>query len=238
MARYVALDPASHRDLRIDTDRIQSQGANERLVPVVLSEFSKLVLQCPIAFTKSEDTGNFVCVAVLGFEAQENLFWQDDKWLGIYTPLNILRQPFYIGQDANHSVVCIEQDAATVSKVHGTALFDAQGHATAYFEDVKRMLSDLVVASQATSAFVQKLVSYDLLVPLSLNITLGNGDPCKVRGLYTVDDEKLSSLDAQTLLDLHRRKYLTFLHMIVASTGHFLSLLQRKNDRNDLASIS
>ena len=80
MTKYVALDPSAHRGLKINTDALQAQGANERIVPVVISEFPKLVIEYPIVFTKHEETGRFVCVAVLGFDPKENLFWQNGVW--------------------------------------------------------------------------------------------------------------------------------------------------------------
>lgn len=195
MTKYVALDPSAHGELKINTDALQAQVANERIVPVVISEFPKLVIEYPIVFTKHEETGRFVCVAVLGFDPKENLFWQNGAWTGIYTPLNVLRQPFFIGYDEGRSVICIDEQAACVTREQGSAMFDAQGDETAYLKDVKRMLSDLLAEERATKTFIETLVELDLLISMPIEVTFGNGDKRSVKGLYTIDEKKLNSLE-------------------------------------------
>jgi hypothetical protein len=231
MTKYVALDPSAHRELKINTDALQAQGANERIVPVVISEFPKLVIEYPIVFTKHEETGRFVCVAVLGFEPKENLFWQNGVWTGIYTPLNVLRQPFFIGYDEGRSVICIDEQAACVTREQGSEMFDAQGGETAYLKDVKRMLSDLLAAERATKTFTETLVALDLLIPMPIEVTFGNGDKRSVKGFYTIDEKKLNSLESDKLVSLQKAKYLSPLYMIISSMGHFYSLINMKNTR-------
>jgi hypothetical protein len=231
MTKYVALDPSAHRELKINTDALQAQGANERIVPVVISEFPKLVIEYPIVFTKHEETGRFVCVAVLGFEPKENLFWQNGVWTGIYTPLNVLRQPFFIGYDEGRSVICIDEQATCVTREQGAAMFDAQGGETAYLKEVKRMLSDLLAAERATKTFTETLVALDLLIPMPIEVTFGNGDKRSVKGFYTIDEKKLNSLESDKLVSLQKAKYLSPLYMIISSMGHFYSLINMKNAR-------
>src|SRR4051812_22519338 len=116
MARLVSLQKSAHHNLRIDTKKVEAQGASLNMVPVMLSEFLKLAVQYPIAFTKNKETGRFVCVAMFGFNPGENLFWKNNSWDSIYIPLHIVRQPFFIGSandddiasDENRFVVCID----------------------------------------------------------------------------------------------------------------------------------
>jgi len=231
MAKLTALSPTLHKNLKINTDKIEAQGAHERLVPVVITEFSKLVVQYPIVFTKSEDSGEFVCVAVLGFEPNENLFWQQHRWQGIYTPLQVLRQPFYVGHDQGQNVICIDEHARSISCDHGVAIFDDKGGETEFLRDVKKMLAQLLKAEQETKRFIHTLLEYDLLVAMPLDITFANGEARSVRGFYTIDETKLESLDADRLVSLQKAKYLSPLHMMLASTGHFYSLINLKNAR-------
>jgi hypothetical protein len=231
MAKLTALSPALHKHFKIDTDKLEAQGANERLVPVMITEFSKLVVQYPIVFTKSEDSGEFVCVAVLGFEPNENLFWQQQSWQGIYTPLHVMRQPFFVGNDQGQNVICIDEQGSSVSHDHGVALFDDMGGETEFLQDIKKMLAQLLTAEEATKQFVRTLVAYDLLLAMPLEITFANGETRSVRGFYTIDENKLESLTVDRLVSLQKEKYLTPLHMIIASTGHLYSLINRKNAR-------
>ena len=80
-------------------------------------------MQYPIVITKNADSGKFVCVCVFGFEQGENLFWKEGHWDGVYTPLNIARQPFFIGDDtsdtSHHFSVCIDVDHDSFNEKNG-----------------------------------------------------------------------------------------------------------------------
>jgi hypothetical protein len=230
MTKLTALSPERHKHFKIDTNRIEAQGAHERLVPVVIAEFSTLVVQYPVVFTKSEETGEFLCVAVLGFEPKENLFWQE-SWQGIYTPLNVIRQPFFVGKEKDENVVCIDEHAKSVSLERGEALFDEDGRETAFLTDIKAMLAQLLNAEEETKKFIRALLDCDLLVAMPLEITFGNGDKRSIRGFYTVDEAKLDNLAAEKLVSLQQAKYLSPIYMMIASLGHFYSLIQMKNNR-------
>lgn len=230
MTKLTALSPELHKHFKIDTDRIEAQGAHERLVPVVIAEFSKLVVQYPVVFTKSEESGEFLCAAVLGFEPKENLFWQEG-WSGIYTPLNIMRQPFFVGNENGATVVCIDEHAESVSLDRGDALFDEAGRETTFLTDIKKMLAQLLNAEAETKKFIRVLLNYDLLVAMPLEVTFANGDARSIRGFYTIDEEKLSHLAAEKLVNLQQAKYLSPVYMMIASLGHFYSLIQMKNTR-------
>lgn len=231
MAKLTALSPVLHRHFKIDVGKLEAQGASERLIPVVVSEFSKLVVQYPIVFTKAEDSGQFVCVAVLGFEPNENLFWQQHGWHGIYTPLHVLRQPFFVGNDDGENVICIDEHGSSVSQEQGVALFDDHGGETEFLQDIKKMLAQLIRAEDETKQFIRTLLEYDLLVAMPLEITFANGETRSVRGFYTIDESKLDKLSADKLVSLQRKKYLGPLYLIIASMGHFYSLINMKNAR-------
>ena len=231
MTKLVALNPAYHKNFKIDTQKLEAQGANERLIPVVITEFSKLVVQYPIAFTKSEETGAFICVAVLGFEQKENLFWENKVWDGIYTPLHVVRQPFFIGDEQGKKIICIDEGAGSVSQDQGEPLFDEQGKETEYLQNIQKMLAHLMEAETLTQDFIKTLLDGDLLVSMPLNITFASGESQNVRGFYTIDEAKLDALEPEKLLNLQKKKYLASAYMIIASTGHFYSLVERKNRR-------
>ena len=98
MANLVAVDSKSHKDIKINNTLVEAHGKNLHLVPAVLAEFTHIALQQPIVLTKNSETGQFVCAGMFGFEEGENLFWQNQQWQGLYLPLQIQRQPFFIGE--------------------------------------------------------------------------------------------------------------------------------------------
>ena len=239
MTRLVAIDNHIHRNLTVDPAKAQEMGADLHMLPVVTSEYLKLVVQFPILFTKNADTGQFVSVALMGFQPGENLFWQEAKLETLYTPLNISRHPFFVGKDeqsGDNYVMCIDTDSAAVSDTHVEPLFDQQGKASDYLKGAQDTLSQLIAGERDTLAFIQTLNELQLLVPLTLEITFENGESTKVKGMYSVDEDKLGVLSADELKRLRDAGYLSLIYTQIASLGQIYALIDKKNQRNNQTS--
>lgn len=235
MSNFVALHNQHHQQLRIDTQLIESLGATNNMVPVVISEFLRLVVHYPIVFTKSSETGNFLCVALLGFESGENLFWNNNQWQSIYTPLNIMRQPFFIGHENNQALICIDTDSHTLTTGQGEAIFDSTGKETDYLHKIKSRLAELLEGETHTQEFIKTLLALNLIMPMALDISFANAQQQRVQGLYTINEERLAQLDATQLITLQQQGYLQPIYTMVASLGQIYALIQKKNERLDNA---
>ena len=230
MNRLIALDSVAHRHLRVDQQQVHAEAAQLNMVPVVLGEFLKLCVQYPIVLTKNGATGQFTCVALFGFEKSENLFWQQDRWDAIYVPLQVSRQPFFLGANGDQpAVVCIDTAHPSVKQTHGEAIFDEQGAETAYLQQAKQMLAALLDGEQRTDRFVRKLLALELIRPMRLEIEFADRHKQRIEGLYTLDEERLKAAPAQTIAELHSLEYLGPIYTMLASLGHIYSLVQRKN---------
>jgi hypothetical protein len=228
MTRLIALDNAAHRQLRVDPAQVLAQASQLNMLPVVLGEFLKLCVQYPILLTKNGATGQFTCIALFGFEQGENLFWKQDRWDAIYVPLQVTRQPFFLGGDRD-KVVCIDSMNAAVTETHGDAVFDERGGETAYLQQVKQMLAALLDGEEQTDRFVRRLLALELIRPMRLEIEFVNHQKQRVEGLYTIDEARLKMLPAETIAELHVLEYLAPIYTMLASLGHIYSLVQRKN---------
>ena len=237
MGQLVLLNQSVHKNLRVNPDKVEAHGAHERSVPVVLSEFLKLAVQYPIVITKNSETGKFLCVAIFGFEKGENLFWKSGAWDAIYLPLNIARQPFFVGKDDEHDrkdsrdnfVICVDEQSECLQQGEGERLFDEEGKETPYLENMKSILAALLTGETQTQTFVNKLLALDILMPMSLDITFVNEESQQVEGTYTIDEEKLKNLSRESLLELHSLGYLSPVYTMITSLGQFFSLVNRKN---------
>jgi hypothetical protein len=239
LARLVALNNKTHKNLRVNTGNIDEHGADLHMIPVVLSEFLKLVVQFPILFSKNVDTGQFVCVALMGLEEDENLFWQNAQFDSIYIPLNIARQPFFVGQgdqSGDDYVICIDLQSPALSELTTTGkqelLFDPEGAASHYLQSAQSILAQLINGEQQTAEFIQTLLKHNLLVPLSLDITFENEQSCTVNGLYSVDEDRLATLDISVLTELNTKSLLQPIYTQLASLGQIYALIDKKNRRN------
>ena len=238
MAKIVALDPVTHRHTKIIAEQVEESGADLHMVPVVTSEFLKLVVHYPILFSKDAETGQFVCVALTGLQPGENLFWSDAAMQTLYTPLHITRQPFFLGQDdqTGENVICINESHPCVNQISGQALFaEEYGEivATDTLKQAQGMLSQLLQGEKQTADLINKLLAKNLLTPLRLDITFENGQTSTLQGLYAVDEDKLARLSADDLFELHSESMLQTIYTHIASLGQIYNLIARKNKRNE-----
>ena len=239
MAKLVSLNNNVHQSLRVCPETAEAEGAKLAMVPVMLSEFLKLAVQYPIALTKNKETGQFVCVSMFGFMEGENLFWENDSWDSLYTPLHIARQPFFLGRDEqaqtesedDQYVVCFDADSDSLQESDGEALFDAQGNETPYLNRMKSLLAELLDGEAKTQAFVTKLLELKLLQAMQLEISFVNGESHRVNGMYTIDEVKLNTLPSEAITELHALGYLGYIYAVITSMGQIYSLVQRKNAR-------
>jgi len=131
MSQYEILDKEKHRHLRIKTGYGAALGDAVMYVMTYPMEFRNIQGCYPILFTKDPNTGGFFAAAVFGFEADQNLFLQNDGWDASYVPDMVQRQPFLMatggeGKNAN-PVVSLDLDHPRVAQDEGEALFDAEG---------------------------------------------------------------------------------------------------------------
>jgi hypothetical protein len=238
MTTLVALNSKTHNTVNIDATKIESHAGTLNMVPVVVSEFLKLSLQYPIVITKNQDNGRFTCVTLFGLEKGENLFVRDQKWDSLYLPLQIRRQPFFLGKADSEDVklvICIDMSHPSVADdAHNKAttsekLFDAQGNETNYLSAVKNILAELFDGEKQTQGFINELLAMNLLQPMQLQITLENQSSVRVDGLYTINEKVLSNLTSDQLFSLHQKNCLQPIYTMISSVGHIYGLVDRKN---------
>lgn len=236
MTAHVALDAQAHKHLKLDATKVEEMGADLHMIPVVLSEFMKLVVQYPILFTKHAETGEFTCICLTGFTPGENLFWHNAEFDALYIPLNVRRHPFFVGHDDTGKqdyVICFDANSPILNTEQGDAIFNDDGSASEVLINAQDQLSELLVGERETQSFIQALLDANLLVPLSLDITLGSGIQTTVKGLYSIDEDKLNALGPAQLAQLNHKGYLQAAYTQVASLGQIYSLIQRKNHRDN-----
>ena len=87
------INSQSHLNLRVSPLPTRESAA-VNAVSVIPYEFPRLLAHYPIFFIKSQESGRFEPVALLGFDQGENLFFSNERWDVDYVPLQIMRHPF------------------------------------------------------------------------------------------------------------------------------------------------
>ena len=235
MTNLANLDRVAHKNLCVQEELAFAACKDITMCAVMLAEIPRLVIEYPLAFTKHSDTGQYICVALFGVDPERNLYWHDDRWSSVNVPLNIGRQPFFVGvadkpaagEGAKGLVTCIDLGNPAVQTDAGEPLFNENGTETPYLRHKLTLLAELIDGEPKSRAFTDRLVALDLLQAIQLELSSPGQAPRKISGLYSVDEAKLRSLDAATLAELHGAGYLHAMYAMLSSLGHLQILARR-----------
>ena len=209
MSNLVPIAPQTHSGLRWRRPSNFRFAAGDHLMPLGLREARKAAMSLPVGFIKLENKS--LLVAILGLRNGESLIVRESgQWLAAHLPDAYLGFPFRMARlDAERYQVCIDEESGFVSKAEDLpagakgwrAFFDEEGKlGDAAGELVKQMrqhATDLVAAERAT----EKLAELGLIQ--DWEITAGDEEkPVRVRGLRTIDQERLARLDGDAMIAL------------------------------------
>ena len=234
--RLVELSRSEHGELRIRADLVEASAASQHLIPIVVSEFRKAATQYPIVFAKHPETGRFAPYVLNGLAVEENLFWSGTELDTAYVPLNVRRQPFYVGtaeapNGPATNVLCIDLDNPCLDAAGAKTILEPDGSDSAYLREILAVLGELVAGQQPTEQFVATLLSLDLLAPILLDIVLDDGTPLQVQGLYSLDEEKFRQLPAGEIPRLWQTGSLDLIYAALIASGQIFKLIRMKNQR-------
>jgi hypothetical protein len=234
--RLVELSRSEHAGLRIRADLVEASAAGQHLIPIVVSELRKAATQYPIVFAKNSETGRFAPYVLNGLGVEENLFWSGTELDVAYVPLNVRRQPFFVGMDdapngPDTNVLCIDLDSPCLDGSGAKTIVNPDGSDSAYLGEILAILGELVAGKKTTEQFIASLLSLDLLAPIVLDIVLDDGTPLQVQGLYGLDEEKFRQLDAGAISNLWKTGYLDLIYAVLIASGQIFKLIRLKNQR-------
>lgn len=237
MAQPVLLDYKHHSDTRVITDRGIQFGENVHFIPVIADEVRALAIAYPICFLKDNNNGQFGLNVLTGFEAAENLFLQNNEWRTHYVPIHLRRQPFIVGvtedgakPNSDNTVLTLDMDSPRVNKEQGERLFDDQGKATDYLNEMLDLLGQLMSGNNRTEVFIDALLEHELIEQVQLTITLADGQQKRFDGLYNINETKLKALTGPVLEQFHSKGYLQACYLIATSMGNIQKLVTWKKE--------
>ena len=99
-----------------------------------------------------------------------------------------------------------------------------------HFDDVLSINVTEAASGTYNAALSAALTAYDLIEPFMLEFET-HGEKTKLSGLYTINEEKLRSLDGASLEKLNRTGFLESIYMVLASIANFRALIDRKAAR-------
>jgi hypothetical protein len=229
---YTDLQPVTvtaHRNWRLkDGDAAFTRDALG--IPVVIGEFADASRSFALLFGAGDDGGP---VVLTGLD-NGNLFVHGGIWDGAsYVPAYVRRYPFLLAaiSAAEPNELALGIDAASArfapDGTEGVALFDGEQPS-----ELTRGAMDFcgTYAAQAnlTREFRDALRAKGLMVDRRLDFTLPGDKKFAVEGFQIIDDAKLTALDAETLVDWHRKGWLAAAYYHLASLARVQDLLARR----------
>ena len=142
MSRYVMLNNVAHKDLRVKTRYGAEFGDNTGTVLTFPTEFAEIQKEYPIFFRRDPETSEYHAIALLGFDKNENLFLENNRWNATYLPAAIARGPFLIGfqerqidgEIRNEPVIHVDLDHPRVNEAEGEPVFLPHGGNSPYLD--------------------------------------------------------------------------------------------------------
>jgi hypothetical protein len=233
MSQYEVLNSEKHRPVRVKTGYGAALGDAVMYAMTYPLEFRDIQSCYPILFTKDPNTGGFLAVALLGFEAGQNLFLRDDRWDAAYVPALVQRQPFLIATsgegDTRPPVVSLDLDHPRVGNDEGEALFDSGGEPSEFLKQKIALLDKLHRGLQHSRGFIDTLLQHELLEQIALDIAFNDGSKKSLQGFYSIAEDRLYELEGDVLESLNQAGYLQPVFMAVASLSRVRDLIERRN---------
>lgn len=232
MANLVPVKKEQHQDLKVSEKRGLGHIAGQHIIPISASEFAQGATSYPIVLVKDPETNRFRSVAMLGLEAGENLYYSDDNWTALFTPLSIAMVPFALGLDPEKEktlTACVDLDSQFIGDDKDLPLFDDKGEETELFKNIQDSLGRLYESEVLTERFIKEVDEAGLLEELELQLTLEGGEQKKLVGIYTISEQKLQTLTDEQVLDFHKRGLFIPLHGMLGSIAQINRLVQLRN---------
>ena len=223
-----------HRSIAVDTRARPEYGDTVNRAVALSAEFNELHREYPLLLRKTDEAPGFIAHAILGFEKDENLFVEGDRWISTFIPATLARGPFSLGyvrgeEKAELRVMIDEQHPRL--RADGQPVFLPLGGESPYLDGIKRVLQTVDAGLRADRVLYRELAELDLLEEVQITISVFAELRYDFSGYYAINQEKFAALGAEQLLRLHQLGILGLVYFLMSSLGNFQRLVNLKTAR-------
>lgn len=210
MPKFVALNKTDHLYAGWQKSESMAFAAKDMVVPVLLEEIPHLLPTMPLAFINQPDKqgkAQYVLVALLSIQPGVNLFLHPlGRWLGGYVPAYYRGYPFRLLPDQHGKmVVCFDTDSQLLRDdpmPSDEVFFTSNGDLSETTKNLTKFLELCEKNRMTTQSIVNQLANNNLITSWDLNIGNPEGEKQPLKGLFTIDEEKLRNLPSEGLASL------------------------------------
>jgi hypothetical protein len=229
MSTTARLDNVEHASLRLRRGHGERFGEAVNQVAVFASEFDQVQREYPILFARVPE-GGLQAVAILGFDRNENLFLDGERWDAAYVPALLRRRPFSVEAAGGESVVCVDLQDPRIAAAgeDGEPVFKPHGGNAPALDAALEALRVLQAGAAIAPTMTALLDELGLVEPVRLQVQFDEHTGVDFDGYLAVVPEKIAGLDGSALERLNQVGLLDVAVFAAASLGTMRRLTARK----------
>jgi hypothetical protein len=236
MTNRIVLNNVDHGDLTVSPHFGAAFGDQVNSVRVFPTEYDTVSREYAILFRRDEESGQTFAVALLGLDADENLFLKGESWNARYVPAVQSRGPFSIGLQRNEdgtpgeALIHVDLDDPRVGRGgQGHPVFLPQGGNAPYLESIVKLLRAITEGLETEPAMFAAFDEFKLVQPVKLQIQIDDRRRYELVDFLTIDAARLAALKGKALEKLHRAGFLRLAFAAASSLGNIGQLIELKN---------
>ena len=229
MSKMAPLDNVRHAALRLRRGHGARFGEAVNQVAVFASEFAAVQREYPILFARLPD-GQLQALAILGFDRDENLFLDGERWDAAYVPALLRRGPFAVGGGNGEATVHVDlaHPRVAAEDEDGEPVFKPHGGDAPALEAAVEALRALHAGTAAGPTMTALFDELGLVESVRLEVQLAEHSTIDFDGYLAVTQDKIDRLDGVALARLSEAGLLDVAVFAAASLGTMPRLIARK----------
>jgi hypothetical protein len=240
MTELIEVSSSKHGALKVNSNSAIKFASKLHIMNLRVDEIGKAISSFPVFFTRGNVNGNWGLSVLTSFEAGTNVFVKDNQWSGIYQPSCMLSYPFYLMKATNNDksyTVGIDETNPVFSIDKGESLFEDDNSATPYLHHKTKLLESELKSDMQSYEFTKAIESLGLVKPIDIQVVYEEGTTQTLKGLNTIDEDKLQDLSAEQLFELNKLGYLSPIHAMLVSIYQLNNLIIKNNNFSHLRKI-
>jgi hypothetical protein len=174
--------------------------------------------------------GTLQAVAILGFDRDENLFLNGDRWDAAYVPALLRHRPFTVGAEDGEPVVCVDLTDPRIAPEgeDGDPVFKPHGGNAPMLERALDALRALQAGAAMAPVMTALFDELGLVEEIKLQVSFDEHTGVDFDGYLAVTPEKVAALGGAALERLNQTGLLDVAVFAAASIGTMPRLIARK----------
>ena len=218
------------RALGVKPDAGLIYARRAHLLPLTVADVGQAVCDFPVLISRNSQDGSLMLSALTSFVPGHNLLADARGWHAVYRPLIVQAYPCYCVNNAGRPEFVFAMDDSVVTTA-SHPLVDATGTFSAEAQCLMQNAQAVYDKERQTFLCLQQLQALQLLQAIELQLQPEHGELQRIRGLMTINEDQLHSLDGASLKALQQAGALQLAQSMLTSLLQLNRLIQQHNQQ-------